>query len=60
LILCTGFSEKVDEDKIKLLGIKALLMKPVSMRDLAIAVNRILVRDRKDEPVRNHLGTMAR
>ena len=46
LILCTGFSETVDQNKIKPLGIKKLLMKPVSMRDLAVAVNEILVRDR--------------
>jgi PAS domain S-box-containing protein len=46
IILCTGFSDTVDENKIKPLGIKELLMKPVSMRDLAVAVNKILVRDR--------------
>jgi len=46
MILCTGFSETMDEDKIKLLGIKDLLMKPVSMRDLAVAVNKTLVGDR--------------
>ncbi len=45
IILCTGFSETVDENKIKQLGIKELLLKPVSMRDLAVAVNKILFRD---------------
>jgi len=42
IILCTGFSEPVDEDRSKLLGIREFLMKPVAMRDLAAAVNRIL------------------
>jgi CheY-like chemotaxis protein len=46
IILCTGFSEKLDESKIEPLGIKKLLMKPVSMRDLAVALNKILARDR--------------
>ncbi len=38
IILCTGFSDTVDENKIKLMGIKELLLKPVSLRDLAGAV----------------------
>jgi CheY-like chemotaxis protein/two-component sensor histidine kinase len=46
LILCTGFSETVDENKVRMLGIKKLLMKPVSMRDLAVAVNEILAPNR--------------
>jgi CheY-like chemotaxis protein len=46
IILCTGFSEALDENKIKRLGIKKLLMKPVSMRDLAVTVNKILVEDK--------------
>jgi len=45
IILCTGFSDKVDESKIEAMGIKKLLMKPVSMRDLAVALNKILVQD---------------
>jgi CheY-like chemotaxis protein len=48
LILCTGFSETMDENRMKPLGIKKLLMKPVSMRDLADAVSNILVRGRPD------------
>ncbi len=45
IILCTGFSEPLDEKKMKQLGIKELLLKPVSMRDLARAVNKTMVRD---------------
>jgi response regulator RpfG family c-di-GMP phosphodiesterase len=46
IILCTGFSDTVDKNEMKLLGVKELLMKPVSMRDMAVAVNKILLRDR--------------
>jgi PAS domain S-box-containing protein len=44
IILCTGFSETLDENKVKSLGINELLMKPVSMRDMAAAVNRIMAK----------------
>jgi PAS domain S-box-containing protein len=43
IILCTGFSEDLDENRAKLLGVKAFLMKPVSLRGLAEAVSKILV-----------------
>jgi signal transduction histidine kinase/ActR/RegA family two-component response regulator len=46
IILCTGFSNTVDENKTKLPGIKELLRKPVSLRELAVAVNKLLVPDR--------------
>jgi PAS domain S-box-containing protein len=46
IILCTGFSETVDEQEIKEMGIRELLMKPVSMRDLALAVHDILAVDK--------------
>jgi PAS domain S-box-containing protein len=53
LIICTGFSEKVDENEMKLLGIKALLMKPVSMHEMAVAVNGILAGERQGETTLN-------
>jgi PAS domain S-box-containing protein len=43
IILCTGFSETVDEDRAKMLGIQAFIMKPINMRDLSVTVSRILV-----------------
>jgi CheY-like chemotaxis protein len=46
IILCTGFSETVDESKSKLQGIRELLMKPVSLRDLAEAVSKVLVAEK--------------
>jgi PAS domain S-box-containing protein len=45
IILFTGFSDTADVSRIKLPGIKELLMKPVSMHDLAVAVNKLLYRD---------------
>jgi PAS domain S-box-containing protein len=46
IILCTGFSEAVNENRTKLLGIKGFLMKPLALRDLAETVNKILFQDK--------------
>jgi two-component system, cell cycle sensor histidine kinase and response regulator CckA len=45
VILCTGFSERISEEKAKNLGIRAFAMKPINVRDIAETVRRIL--DRK-------------
>jgi len=42
IILCTGFTEKISEDTVKSMGIRALLMKPVTLRDLAETVREVL------------------
>ena len=42
IILCTGFSEKITEEKAKQLGIKAFVMKPLVKRDLAVTVRQVL------------------
>ena len=42
IILCTGFSETVTEEKAKELGIREFLTKPVSFRDLARVIRRVL------------------
>ncbi len=42
VIICTGFSERIHPDTIKTKGIKALLMKPVMLSDLADTVRRVL------------------
>jgi len=54
IILCTGFSDTVDENKLELLGIKRLLMKPVSMRELAITVNELLESARPPSSISSH------
>ena len=42
VILCTGFSELVNEDKAKAVGVREFLMKPIVKRDLANAVRSCL------------------
>ena len=42
VILYTGFSEQIDEYSAKEIGIKAYVMKPVIMRDLAKTVREVL------------------
>jgi PAS domain S-box-containing protein len=42
-ILCTGLSYKPDPEKMHTLGIRAFLLKPLEVRDLALAVRQVLV-----------------
>ena len=42
VILCTGFSEKMSEEKAKAMGIKGFLMKPVLMKDLSSTIRKVL------------------
>lgn len=42
IILCTGFSEKVNEDSAKAMGISAFVLKPIVMRDIAQTIRQIL------------------
>ncbi|MCK4840167.1 MAG: response regulator [Desulfobulbaceae bacterium] len=42
IILCTGYSELIDKDKAIAQGIQEYLMKPVSRKDLARAVRKVL------------------
>ncbi|MBU0675544.1 MAG: GAF domain-containing protein [Proteobacteria bacterium] len=42
VILCTGFSEKMDQEQARKMGIKELLFKPVDEEVLARTVRRIL------------------
>ena len=42
IIMCTGFSYMVDEDKAKTAGIKALMMKPLTKREIARTVRTVL------------------
>ena len=46
IILTTGFSERINEDEAKKIGIREFLMKPVSLPVLAAAVKRIM--DQRD------------
>ena len=44
IILCTGFSHAMNEEKAKQLGIDAFYMKPILSRDLAQLIRRVLER----------------
>ncbi len=41
IILCTGFSEQIDEDRAQQLGIKGYLMKPVTLKEVANKIRKI-------------------
>ncbi len=42
ILLCTGFSEKMPEEKAKALGIKGFLMKPIVRKDLSNTIREVL------------------
>ncbi len=42
IILCTGFSARITEERAKDMGIKAFVMKPIPMQNLADTVRRVL------------------
>jgi two-component system cell cycle sensor histidine kinase/response regulator CckA len=42
IILCTGFSEEIDERRAKEPGISAFVMKPIIMRDIANTIREVL------------------
>ena len=42
IILCTGFSEQMDEKKAKEMGIRGFIMKPVGMKKMAQKVREVL------------------
>ena len=40
--MCTGFSYVVDADKAKAAGIKAFAMKPLTKREIARTIRKVL------------------
>ena len=42
VIICTGYSEQIDETRAKELGIKGFLMKPFTIRELSKTVRQVL------------------
>lgn len=42
ILLCTGFSETISEEKALSLGIKGFLLKPIVMKDLAQKIREVL------------------
>lgn len=42
IILCTGYSSKVDDEKAKAIGVKSFLMKPLKKDELAKVIREVL------------------
>ena len=42
VILCSGFTERIDEQRARPIGIKAFLKKPIAMRTLLSTVREVL------------------
>ncbi len=42
VILCTGFSENISEEKAKALGVEAYVLKPVSTNEMAKTIRKVL------------------
>ena len=42
IIMCTGYSERVNPQNIESLGIRRLLMKPLAIRNLAVAIREVM------------------
>ncbi|MFA5903689.1 MAG: response regulator [Desulfobacula sp.] len=49
IIICTGYSEKINKEKTKIIGVKEFLMKPVVQSEMAQTVRKVLdqVRNKK-------------
>lgn len=42
IIICTGFSERLDKEKAENIGVKGFLMKPIAKAEMAKTVRRVL------------------
>jgi CheY-like chemotaxis protein len=42
VIICTGYSERIDKERAAAIGARALLLKPLSLHKLATTVRRVL------------------
>jgi CheY-like chemotaxis protein len=42
IILCTGYSDQIDEDRAKAMGVSAYLMKPILMNEISVAIRKVL------------------
>ncbi len=44
VILCTGYSETINEEQALAMGVKAFMLKPFTAKDIAVAIRRVLPR----------------
>ena len=47
VILCTGYSEQVNENNISELGIDALAMKPILIKEIAVVIRDLLDKEQR-------------
>jgi len=45
VVICTGYSQTVDQERAKQIGIKAFVMKPILINEIAAAVRKVLAKD---------------
>ena len=46
IILCTGYSEQIDSSKAQELGIKAFIIKPLVMNQIAFTIREVLDKEK--------------
>ena len=52
IILCTGYSSRIDRQQAETIGIRAMLMKPLNLKDLARTVRQVLDSSREEYRIR--------
>jgi signal transduction histidine kinase/ActR/RegA family two-component response regulator/HAMP domain-containing protein len=50
ILLCTGYSNLISEEKVKALGIRGLAMKPLAKRDVALLIREALGQPAEPQP----------
>jgi PleD family two-component response regulator len=48
IILCTGHSDMISEEKAKEFGIKEFIMKPIGKREMAMTIRSVLDQGKED------------
>jgi len=47
IVICTGFSERINKEQVETIGVKGFLMKPVIKSDMAQMVRKVLDEEKK-------------
>ena len=42
IILCTGYSKEITDEKLREIGIQSVLMKPISIGDVSRVIRKVL------------------
>ena len=59
IILCTGFSERLNEDKAKEMGVREFLRKPIMIYDFVNTVRKVLDQPSADYSLRPSAANVA-